>query len=103
MANQYPSEIVDAILGHMNADHRDDNSVIARAHVAADAASARMTGFDGDAGEWSVELASGETVPARIPWPGGPIEDRASVRREIVTLYDDALAQLGLPPRSQTH
>ena len=34
-----------------------------------------------------------------MPWPGGPITERAEVRREIVALYDEACRRLGVEPR----
>ncbi|MGP3533687.1 DUF2470 domain-containing protein [Microbacterium sp. RD1] len=87
------------VLGHMNADHRDDNLLIARAFGAATAQSATMTGFDGDGGEWAVIDAAGRESALRVPWPGGAITERREVRREIVALYDEACRRLGVPPR----
>jgi hypothetical protein len=87
------------VLGHMNADHTDDNLLIVRAFAIADAASATMTGFDGDGGDWDATTAAGDTRQARVPWPGGPITERAEVRREIVALYDEACRRLGIEPR----
>jgi hypothetical protein len=37
----------------------------------------------------------GEDV-IRVPWPGGQISERRDVRREIVALYDEACARLGI-------
>jgi hypothetical protein len=80
----------------MNADHSDDSLLIARAFAepaGPPITDAAMTGFDGDAGVWAI-TRDGRVSELRIPWPGGPIADRAAVRREIVALYD-AAASLG--------
>jgi hypothetical protein len=58
-----------------------------------------MTGFDGDEGRWDADLADGETVEVRVPWPSGSISERPEVRREIVALYDEACRRLGVEPR----
>ena len=41
----------------------------------------------------------GEVFVVRVPWPGGPITERAEVRREIVSPYDESCRRLGIPPR----
>ncbi|MBT2483891.1 DUF2470 domain-containing protein [Microbacterium sp. ISL-108] len=87
----------------MNGDHADDNVLIARAFAAPDdeeATSARMIGFDGDGGVWEVSRAA-EVFELRVPWPGGPIDDRPAVRREVVAIYDAACARLGVDARPQ--
>lgn len=100
MTYPFAPEIQQAVLAHMNDDHLDDNVLVARAFGPVRAvASARMTGFDGDAGEWSVVGDDGATVELRVPWPGGPIAERREVRREIVALYDEACRRLGITPR----
>ena len=88
------------VLGHMNGDHGGDNLLIARAFGAADdIVAARMADFDGDGGRWDAELAGGGRIEVTVPWPGGPITERAEVRREIVALYDEACRRLGIEPR----
>jgi hypothetical protein len=57
-----------------------------------------MTGYDADGGTWEV-TASGITRSAAVAWPNGPIAERPDVRREIVALYDEACAVLGVDPR----
>jgi hypothetical protein len=94
----YAPEIVDAILRHMNGDHTDDNLLIARAFVNPAATAATMTGLDGDGGFWEVTV-DGATTTASVAWPAGPITERAEVRREIVALYDEACAVLGVEAR----
>jgi len=99
MSQPFSEDVVAAILRHMNGDHTDDNTLIVRAFAVPDAASATMTGFDGDGGDWDVVTADGSTTAVRIPWPGGPIGERPEVRREVVALYDAACATLGVEPR----
>lgn len=104
MPHTFDSDVVDAILRHMNGDHTDDNLLIARAFSPESAGGADgisgavMTGFDGDGGSWDVSRG-GTTSELRVPWPGGPIDDRPSVRREVVALYDLACERLGIEPR----
>ncbi|MDY0908176.1 DUF2470 domain-containing protein [Microbacterium sp. CFBP9034] len=91
------------VLGHMNGDHGGDNLLIVRAFSSpADVdgiIGAVMTHFDGDAGTWLAERADGTEREIRVPWPGGPIDSRPEVRREIVALYDEACRRLGVEPR----
>ncbi|MDO9395299.1 MAG: DUF2470 domain-containing protein [Herbiconiux sp.] len=94
----FSPDIVDAILRHMNDDHTDDNLLIARAFVNPAATAATMTGLDADGGVWLV-TADGEETRASVAWPAGPISERAEVRREIVALYDEACAVLGVEAR----
>jgi hypothetical protein len=94
----FSPDIVDAILRHMNGDHTDDNLLIARAFVDPSAEASTMTGLDGDGGEWDVTV-DGVTRRASVAWPSGPISERTEVRREIVALYDEACAVLGVEPR----
>jgi len=101
MPHTFDPAVVEAVLRHMNGDHQDDNVLIARAfgpspHVA----SATMTSFDGDGGDWVARLDDGAEQPLRVPWPGGAITERPAVRREIVALYDAACARLGIEPRT---
>jgi len=99
MAHVFDDQTLAGVLGHMNSDHSDDNLLIARAFGDdADVTGARMIGFDGDGGVWRVTGTAGERE-LRVPWPGGPITERAQVRREIVALYDGACAKLGIEPR----
>lgn len=98
----FSPEIVAAVLHHMNDDHTDDNLLIVRAfgdEAGALAVTATMTALDGDGGTWRVADADGVESEVSVPWPGGPITERAEIRREVVVLYDEACARLGLPPR----
>ena len=82
----------------MNGDHPADNLLIARAFGYPEASAVTMIGLDGDAGIWTVTEA-GEEHELRVPWPGGPITERPEVRREVVVLYEQACARLGVTPR----
>ena len=107
MPHTFDADVIAAVLRHMNGDHTDDNILIARAfsaesesagESAAEITESVMTGFDGEAAWWDVTRA-GVVSELRVPWPGGPIADRPSVRRQVVALYDAACARLGVEPR----
>ena len=101
MAHSFDDDTLAGVLGHMNSDHSDDNLLIVRAFgPEADVVGARMTGFDGDGGGWHATRAAGGEFEVRVPWPGGPITERAEVRREVVAMYDAACARLGIEPRA---
>jgi hypothetical protein len=94
----FSPEIVDAVLRHMNSDHRDDNLVIVRANGAPDATDATMTALDSEAGVWSV--VSGESAAElRVDW-SIPVAERADIRKAVVLLYRSACSQLGITPRT---
>ncbi|MGO2748025.1 DUF2470 domain-containing protein [Microbacterium sp.] len=101
MAHIFDSDVVAAILRHMNGDHTDDNMLIARAFASPSdlpITDAVMTDLDGDGGIWQITRA-GIPEELRVPWPGGAIDERPAVRREVVALYDAACAKLGVAPR----
>lgn len=100
MPHSFDEPVLAAVLGHMNGDHPDDNLLIARAFgPQSPIVSATMTGFDGNGGTWSAQLADGTVAQVRVEWPGGAISERPEVRREIVALYDEACRRLGVEPR----
>ena len=94
----FDSQIVTAVITHMNVDHPDDNLLVARAFGNADADSAVMTGLDGSVGVWSY-TSDGVTHELSVPW-SEEISERAEIRREVVVLYEAACAKLGITPRS---
>lgn len=102
----FTDDAVDAILAHMNADHPDDNVLIARAFAGRDVVSAVMSDLDTRGGTWHYVASGdssgdgdpGETLELHIPW-STELTERPQVRREIVALYDAACAQLGVEPR----
>ena len=100
MAHTFDDDTLTGVLGHMNDDHSDDNLLIARAFSPeVDVVASEMVTFDGEAGQWHVTRADGGDDVIRVPWPGGQISERRDVRREIVALYDEACARLGITPR----
>jgi len=100
MAHTFDDDTLAAVLGHMNDDHSDDNLLIARAFSPLpEIVASEMVTFDGACGQWRVSLADGTDDVIDIPWPGGEIAARPQVRREIVALYDEACARLGITPR----
>ncbi|MFW5417360.1 DUF2470 domain-containing protein [Nocardiopsis sp. CNT-189] len=81
----------------MNGDHPEDTLVICRALGGVpDADSARMTGLDGEGGDYAATVG-GTEVAVRIPW-GRPLAERAEIRREVVRLYREACVELGIDP-----
>lgn len=108
--------VVRAVVRHMNDDHAADSVLIVRVHGGVpDATEAVMTGMDaagidfavragggaGENGDNGVDGAGGaqpRRVAVRIPWRE-PVTGRAQIRRQVVEMYDEALAALGLPPR----
>ncbi|MDD6791207.1 MAG: DUF2470 domain-containing protein, partial [Thermobifida fusca] len=85
---------------HMNDDHPDDTLLIVRAFGGyPEATAARMTGLDGTAGEYSATV-DGREVAVRIPW-SQPLTERAQIRTEVVRLYREACARLGVAPRGE--
>lgn len=96
MPYTFDSDIVSAVLKHMNGDHNDDNLLIARAFDSDpdSVLDAVMTDFDGDGGVWEVSRADSSNT-LRLPWPNGPISERPEIRREIVALYKAAHDRLG--------
>lgn len=100
MTHLFDEAVIRAVLAHMNGDHADDNLLIMRAFSPyPDVIGAVMTGLDGAAGEWRVQVAQGEEFAVRVPWPSGPITERAEVRREVVALYDEACRRQGVEAR----
>ncbi|MET0828397.1 MAG: DUF2470 domain-containing protein [Microbacterium sp.] len=100
MTHRFDDTVLAAVLAHMNGDHDDDNLLIAQAFCPEqDVIAATMVGFDGEGGDWRAQLAGGEEIVVRVPWPGGSISERPEVRREIVALYDESCRRLGVEPR----
>jgi hypothetical protein len=93
----FDSDVVTAVLKHMNGDHDADNLLIARAFGNPEAESATMTGLDQLGGFWEYTIGD-DTHELGVPW-SGPISERPEIRREVVVLYDAACARLGVEPR----
>ncbi len=87
-----------AILRHMNGDHAADSVLMVRALGGhATATDASVTGVD-KAGIDFVAVVSGKETAVRIPW-GRTLTARAEVRGEVVRLYQESCAALGIEPR----
>lgn len=95
----FSTEIVDAVVAHMNDDHTEDSLVIVRAFAEPRADRARMTGLDTDAGYWAVRVGD-ETLTVRVAW-SQPVTERSQIRREVVILHRRACEVLGLEGRPQ--
>ncbi|MDI2125271.1 DUF2470 domain-containing protein [Yinghuangia seranimata] len=99
-ANPFGPDVIAAVCKHMNEDHPDDNLLISRALGGqAAATSARMTGLDGTGADW-VAVVDGAEVDVRVPW-ARPLTERREVRVEIVRMYNEACAVLGVEPRQE--
>ncbi|MFD1811740.1 DUF2470 domain-containing protein [Rhodococcus gannanensis] len=94
--SSFDDAVVAAVTGHMNGDHADDNLTIVRAYADPGATSATMTGLDTEAGEW-LAVVDGAERTVRVPWLGA-VTDRASIRVEVVALYQAACERLGVEP-----
>ena len=100
MTQGFDDAALTGVLRHMNGDHSDDNLLIVRAFAPeSEVIAATMIGFDGDGGDWRAQPLTGDEFVVRVPWPGGPITERAEVRREIVAIYDESCRRLGIQPR----
>ncbi|GHD15201.1 DUF2470 domain-containing protein [Nocardiopsis kunsanensis] len=98
--NPFSPEVVEAVTKHMNDDHPEDTLLICRALGGRpDATAARMTGLDGEAGEYTVAVGSEERT-VRIPW-SEPLTERPQIRAEVVALYRRSCRELGLVPRGE--
>ena len=94
----FSADVVDAVLAHMNSDHRDDNILIVRAFAEPDAMAATMDTLDEHGGTWSFTIGDA-TGHLTLPW-SEELHERPEIRREIVKLYDAACERLGIQPRA---
>ena len=98
----FSTDVVDAVMRHMNVDHADDSLLICQALGGQpNATSAIMTGMDADGIEF-MAMVDGGRVPIHLPWSGRLVE-RAQIRAEVTRLYWDARAALGLGPDERQH
>ncbi|GHJ07287.1 hypothetical protein TPA0907_16540 [Micromonospora humidisoli] len=94
----FDADTVAAVSRHMNDDHAADSLLICRTLGGCpDATRARVTGLDGDGMDFAVTLDDIE-VPVRLPF-AHRLTERAEIRREVVRMYEQACAALGVPPR----
>ncbi|MBM7075132.1 DUF2470 domain-containing protein [Micromonospora sp. MMS20-R1-14] len=82
----------------MNDDHAADSLLICRTLGGCpDATRARVAGLDADGMDFAVTLDDIE-VPVRVPF-ARRLTERPEIRREVVRMYEQACAALGVPPR----
>lgn len=99
LADPFPPPVLAQIAAHMNDDHAADSLRIVRALGGQPEATAvRMTGMDADGLDFAATVA-GVEQPVRVPF-GRRLGTRGEVRHEVVRLYRDACARLGLDPAS---
>jgi len=94
----FSSDVVDAVLLHMNDDHLDDNAVIVRAFAGVEPVIAVMTDLDENEGVWGYTDGE-EEHELRIPW-SKQLTERPEIRREVVEIYRAACKKLGIEPNS---
>jgi hypothetical protein len=100
MSTPFTPDVVEAIKRHMNDDHGDDALLICKSLGGQpEATGAKTTGVDTEAIEF-VAVVGGEDVTVRVPW-STTLTERAQVRGEVVRLYREACAALGLPARGE--
>ncbi|WP_432968635.1 DUF2470 domain-containing protein [Dactylosporangium sp. CA-233914] len=98
MGQPFTAEVIVAVSRHMNADHPADSLLICRALGGRpDATAATMTGMDGDGIDFAA-VVDGREVPVRVPF-SRPLTERAEVRPEVVRMYRESCAALGVPAR----
>lgn len=98
-ATEFPTpDVVAAITRHMNEDHPEDSVLICRSLGGQPStAAATMTGLDADGADFTASTDDG-TVTVRIPW-SERLTERPQVRAEVVRMYHEACAALGVEPR----
>ncbi|MFC4060429.1 DUF2470 domain-containing protein [Planomonospora corallina] len=100
MSTPFTPDVVEAIKRHMNDDHADDALLIVRGLGGRpEATAARTAGVDAEAITFTA-VSGGQEVAVRVPW-GTTLTERAQVRREVVRLYREACAALGVPARGE--
>ena len=94
----YSDAVISAVCNHMNADHVEDNLLIVRSLGGRpDATAARMATMS-PSGAVFTATVGGDEVDVEVPWEGVPAE-RVDFRHEVVRMYHEACAALGVEPR----
>ncbi|MFY1636325.1 DUF2470 domain-containing protein [Solwaraspora sp. WMMB335] len=94
----FTPEVIAQIARHMNDDHAADSLLICRAlGGAGQATAARMTGLDADGIDFVATVDEVE-VPVRVPF-ARRLTERVQVRREVVRMYEESCARLGVTAR----
>lgn len=95
----FTPDVVAAVTAHMNSDHPEDNVLIVRSlGGVADATEAEMTGVS-PAGAAFRTVVDGEPVDVTVPW-ATEVTERGHIRLEVVRMYHEACAALGVEPRA---
>lgn len=99
-SSAFSPEVQAAVVAHMNGDHPDDNVLIVRALGGTpDATAATMTGYHELGATFAVRV-DGEEREVTVPW-AVPIVERATIRHEVVRMYQEACAALAVTPRNE--
>lgn len=94
----FDPQVSAAVAAHMNGDHAEDNLLIVRSLGGRPAATAAvMTGVRPDGAVFEATV-DGAPVEAVVPWAQA-ITDRGAIRVEVVRMYHEACAALGVEPR----
>ncbi|MDF5751769.1 DUF2470 domain-containing protein [Spongiactinospora sp. TRM90649] len=100
MTAVFSDDVVAAVTRHMNDDHGDDALLICRSLGGRpEATAARTTGVDSGGMDFAA-VVDGAEVAVRVPF-AAPITERAQIRLEVVRMYREACAALGVPPRGE--
>jgi putative heme iron utilization protein len=98
-ASPFSPDVVAQVMAHMNDDHTDDSLVIVRGLGGVDdATAAQMSGMDADGMDFAVEVG-GASRTVRVPF-SQRLTERPQIRAEVVRMYDEACAKLGIAPRT---
>ena len=96
--NPFSARVVQAVAHHMNLDHAEDSLLIVRGLGGRpQATAASVAGLDGTAIVFEAEV-DGSREAVRVPW-SAPITERPQIRAEVVRMYYDSCAVLGVEPR----
>lgn len=95
----FSPEIGAAVTAHMNGDHPEDCVLIVRGLAGLpEAEAASMTGIS-PAGACFNATVDGHARDVVVPW-GRPILERGDLRLDVVRMYHEACAALGIEPRT---
>lgn len=98
-APPFTPDVVAAVTAHMNTDHPEDNLLIARSLGGVpDATDATMADVS-PAGATFRVVSGGAEQDVTVPWTV-EVTERATIRHEVVRMYHEACAALGVTPRS---
>lgn len=97
-SSPFTPQVIEAVTAHMNTDHPEDNLLIARSLGGMpEATSATMIGIDPQGARFAA-VVNGTTTEFDVPW-AVEITERATIRHEVVRMYHEACAAMGVTPR----